>query len=240
MKRVSLFAIIAAVLLGGGAYFYLSGSSGSGAPEVAQAQTPADDHASHEHTGSTGSAGQTVSVDELMAPGEVPDMILGDANAPVTVVEYASLSCSHCRDFHVDTLPEVKKRLVETGKVRFVFRDFPLDQYATAGAMLARCNGDDKYFAVIEAFFAQQSSLLSAQDPFAWLQSFAKQVGYTQESLEACLSNQELMDNLLAVRERASQKFGVSSTPTFFFNGKVRRGGMSVEEFEKEVELAAK
>jgi protein-disulfide isomerase len=181
-----------------------------------------------------------VAMDELMQPGPLPDQILGDANAPVTVVEYASLTCSHCRDFHKETFPEVKKRLIDTGKIRFIFRDFPLDQFATAGAQLARCAGDGKYYPVSSAFFDQQEGLRAAPEPFEWLQTFAKQVGFTQQSFEACLSNQQLTDNIIAVRQRASEKFGVSSTPTFFFNGKVRRGGMSIEEFEKELESTVK
>jgi protein-disulfide isomerase len=133
-----------------------------------------------------------------------------------------------------------EKRYIDTGKVRFIYRDFPLDQYATAGAMLARCGGEGKYFPIVDAFFEQQQGLLTAQDPFEWLQNFGKQVGFTKESLEACLSNQELMDNVIAVRQRASEKFGVNSTPTFFINGKVVRGAMTIEEFEKEIEPLVK
>src|SRR5690606_31547593 len=130
----------------------------------------------------------------------------------------------------------VKERYVDTGKVRFIFRDFPLDNFAMAGSMLARCGGEGKYFPIVDAFFEQQKSLAPGSDAFEWLQSFAKQVGFTEESFEACLSNRELQDNLTAVRQRASEKFGVSSTPTFFINGKIRRGALTIEEFEKEIE----
>lgn len=223
MKRQTLIAVAAAAVIVAGiaAYFVFatqpesSSLSGNAAPSEGPAQ---------------------VAVDDLMAPGPVPEQALGPADAPVTVVEYASLTCSHCAEFAKDTFPEVKKRYIDTGKIRWVFRDFPLDQFATAGAMLARCGGEGKYFPILDAFFEQQDALRAAPEPFAWLQSFAKQVGFTQESFEACLSNQSLTDNILAVRQRASEKFGVSSTPTFFFNGKVRRGGMTIEEFEKELE----
>lgn len=231
MNRSLLIALAATVVIGGGAFYYFTQQSSdaslvSGAAErstpVANAPAPS-------------AAGDTVNLEELLKSGAVPDNALGDPNAPVTVDEYASLTCSHCRVFHDETLPEVKKRLIDTGKVRLIYRDFPLDQYATAGAMLARCAGDGKYFPVVDAFFAKQNELLGAQDPFVWLQGFAKQLGFTQESLEACLSNQGLMDNVLAERQRASEKFGVSSTPTFFFNGRVKRGALSIEEFEKEI-----
>jgi protein-disulfide isomerase len=227
MKRTTLIALaaLAVVVLGAAAYFVFL--------------QPQDDGHGHSTAapGASEEAGPSqVSMDELMNPGPVKDLPLGAADAPVTVVEYASLTCSHCRDFFKETYPEVKKRLIDTGKIRFIFRDFPLDQFATAGAMLGRCAGDDKYHAISEAFFEQQDQMRSAPEPFVWLQTFAKQVGFTQESFEACLSNQSLTDNILAVRQRASEKFGVSSTPTFFFNGKVRRGGMTIEEFEKEIE----
>ena len=224
MKRSTVFALIAAAVIVGAVILLVSlkddyaGAAPGGEPETAAA----------------------INADDLLAPGPLPEQVLGDPNAPVTIVEYASLSCSHCREFHEKTFPEVKKRYIDTGKVRFIFRDFPLDQYATAGSMMARCAGEGKYFPVIAAFFAQQQGLLTAQDPFEWLQNFGKQVGFTKESLEACLSNQELMDNVIAVRQRASEKFGVSSTPTFFINGKVVRGGITIEEFEKEIEPLVK
>jgi protein-disulfide isomerase len=224
MSRQKLIAAIAAALIVAGiaAYFVFATQPESGVSSLSaqeQSEGPAQ-----------------VSMEDLLAPTEIPDQILGKADAPVTIVEYASLTCPHCAAFHAETFPEVKKRFVDTGKVRFIFRDFPLDKFATAGAMLARCAGEGKYFPIIDAFFDQQNALMAAPEPFTWLQSFAKQVGFTQESFDACLSNQALTDNILAVRQRASEKFGVSSTPTFFFNGKVRRGGMNIEEFEKELE----
>jgi protein-disulfide isomerase len=233
MKRTTIFALVAAAILVGLTVFIVSmkddgvalieETGGASTPATAEARTPAP------------SAGPGVSMDELLAPGALPDQVLGNANAPVTVVEYASLSCSHCREFHDKTFPEVQKRLIDTGKIRFIYRDFPLDQYATAGAMLARCS-EGKYFPIVDAFFAQQDGLLSSgENAFKWLQDFAKQVGFTQETMEACLSNQGLMDNILAVRQRASEKFGVSSTPTFFFNGKIKRGALTIEEFEAEL-----
>jgi protein-disulfide isomerase len=222
MKRTTIFALVAAAILVGVTVFIVTmkGEEDTGLPVAAA---------------SNGEAAPTVAMDELLTPGAVPDHVLGDANAPVTVVEYASLSCSHCREFHDKTLPEVKKRLIDTGKIRFIYRDFPLDQYATAGAMLARCS-EGKYFPIVDAFFAQQDGLLnSGENAFKWLQDFAKQVGFTQATMEACLSNQSLMDNIMAVRQRASEKFGVSSTPTFFFNGKIKRGALTIEEFEQEL-----
>jgi protein-disulfide isomerase len=176
---------------------------------------------------------QTPTVEELMAEGPLPEKALGDPKAPVTIIEYASLTCTHCGTFHARTFPTLKSKYIDTGKVRFIFREFPLDNFAAAGFMLARCAEGDKYFPVLDAFFAQQQSFFSAPAPFPWLTNFAKQVGFTQETMEACLANQELLDNVQAVRQRASEKFGVESTPTFFINGKIHRGAMTVEEMEK-------
>src|SRR5205807_3525317 len=99
---------------------------------------------------------QTVSTEELMNPGPLPDQVLGAAEAPVTIVEYASMTCPHCADFHTKTFPELKQRYIDTGKVRFIFREFPLDQLALAGSALARCAGEGKYFPMVETLFSTQ------------------------------------------------------------------------------------
>lgn len=173
---------------------------------------------------------------DLLAPGPLDEQSIGKADAPVTIVEYASLTCPHCADFHNKTFPTLKQKYVDAGKVRFIFREFPLDNYAMAGFMLARCAGEGKYFPVIEAFFQQQSGLMAAPEPYGWVQNFAKQIGFTQPSIETCLANQDLLDGITAVRQRASEKFGVNSTPTFFINGKVHRGYLTVDELEKELD----
>ena len=173
------------------------------------------------------------------APAKLPaapgDMSLGSPKAKVQVVEYASLSCPHCARFHADVFPAFKAKYVDTGKVRFTFREMltPPAEVAAAGFMLARCAGPGKYFPVLDAFFDQQNALLSAKDPYTWIQSFSKQIGFTQDSMESCLSNQDLLDKVMGVRQRAAEKFGVNSTPTFFINGTVHRGEMTIEEMEK-------
>jgi protein-disulfide isomerase len=167
-----------------------------------------------------------------MAPGALPDRVLGNADAPVTIIEYASLTCPHCAQFATTTFPELKKRYIDTGKVRFIYRDFPLDQLAAAGSMLAHCAPAERYFDVIDALFHQQKKW-AVNKPLPPLLAIAKQAGFTQQSFEACLSNQKLLDDLEKGRDRAAKQFGVSSTPTFFINGQIQRGGMSIEELEK-------
>jgi protein-disulfide isomerase len=178
---------------------------------------------------------QTVSSAELMTPGPFPDRALGPANAPVTIIEYASFTCPHCATFATSTYPEFKKRYIDTGKVRFIFRDFPLDELAAAGAMLAHCAGDEKYFDFVEALFQQQSRW-AVNRPLPPLLALAKQAGFTEQSFNACLSNQKLLDDIQKVRERAAKQFGVNSTPTFFINGKKYNGALSIEDIEKAIE----
>ena len=175
-----------------------------------------------------------ISVDELMKPGPLPELVLGDPNAPITVVEYASMTCGHCAQFHNKVFPALKEKYVDTGKVRFIMREFPLDDRAAAASMLARCAGDDKTVPFISVLFAKQEDWAFVRgDPRPELLKLAKQAGFTQESFEKCLTDQKLLDNIAAVRSRAAETFGVNATPTFFINGKKLNGGPTLDEFDK-------
>ena len=184
---------------------------------------------------------------ELMKVGPLGEMVLGDEKAPVTIIEYASMTCPHCASFHETTYPEVKTRYIDTGKVRFIFREFPLDQLAAAGFMLARCAAQDaakgtadpsagsgKYFAMIETLFAQQKDWV-VQRPLQPLLAIAKQAGFSEQAFNECLKNQQVLEGIEEVRQRAATKLNVQSTPTFFINGKLVRGAMTIEEIEKQV-----
>jgi protein-disulfide isomerase len=175
-----------------------------------------------------------VSLAELMTPGPLGDQAMGDPNAPVTIIEYASMTCPHCAHFHETTYPELKKKYVDTGKVRFIFREFPLDPLAAAGSMLARCAGKDKYFPLVDALFAQQKDWV-VQKPLEPMLAIAKQAGFTKQSFDECLANQKMLDGIEESRTRAAQKFNVNSTPTFFINGKIFRGALTPEELDKQV-----
>jgi len=174
---------------------------------------------------------------ELAQPGPDGDVALGSDKAPVTIIEYASMTCPHCAHFSETTFPELKKRYIDTGKVRFIFREFPFDPVAAAGFMLARCAGKDHYMAVIETLFAKQGEWAvdqaHARGP---LQNIAKQLGFTDETFKACLTNQKVLDDIEAVRNRAVQKLGVNSTPTFFINGKKLTGDVPIETLAKEID----
>jgi protein-disulfide isomerase len=127
-----------------------------------------------------------------MTPGRRPNPGPGGPNAPVTIVEYASMTCPHCSHFHETTYPEMKKKYIDTGKVRFIFREFPLDPLAAAASMLARCAGGDKYFPLIETSSAQQKDWV-VQKPLAADVAIAKQAGFTQQSFDECLANQQML-----------------------------------------------
>ena len=178
---------------------------------------------------------QAQTVEGLMEPGPLPDQVLGAADAPVTIVEYASMTCPHCAHFHETTFPELRKRYIDTGKVRFIFREFPLDPLAAAGSMLARCAGEGKFFPMVEMLFSQQKSW-AVQKPLPPLKQLAKQAGFTEQSFEQCLANQKLLDDIEKTRERASTKFGVGSTPTLFINGEKHAGALSIEDLEKKIQ----
>jgi protein-disulfide isomerase len=175
---------------------------------------------------------QDLSQEELLRPGPLPDLVLGKADAPVTVIEYASMTCPHCANFHKTTYTALKTKYIDTGKVRFIFREFPLDELAVAASMLARCAGGEKAMALIDVLFASQDKW-ATRNAVPVLTQIAKQAGFTQKSFEECLSDQKLHDNILAMRERGSKEYKVESTPTLFVNGKMQKGGVSIEELEK-------
>ena len=167
----------------------------------------------------------------LNQPGPLGDMAQGDEKAPVTIIEYASMTCPHCAAFHATTYPELKKRYIDTGKVRFIFREFPLDPLAAAGFMLARCAGPDKYFPMIDTLFQLQKEWVT-QKPLGPLLAIAKQAGMSEQAFNECLQDQKLVDGIEDVRQRG-MKLNVQSTPSFFVNGKPLRGNYTIEDFEK-------
>lgn len=178
-----------------------------------------------------------VPVEELMQPGSLPSLTLGPPDAKVTVVEYASMTCGHCAHFAKDVWPEFKKKYIDTGKIYFVFREYPLDDLAAAGSMLARCIGGEKAFPMIEVLFEKQADWAFGEgNPVPRLFEIAKQAGFTQEAFDKCLTDQKLYDELAAQRERASKVFGVSSTPTFFINGKRLQDAPTMASFDKMIE----
>jgi protein-disulfide isomerase len=184
----------------------------------------------------------TIAPAELMKPDALPEMIMGNEKASVTVIEYASMTCSHCAHFQETTFPELKKRYIDTGKVRYIFREFPLDTLAAAAFMLARCAGEKdstRYFAMVDTMFRQQKQW-TVEKPIPPLMAIAKQAGFTEQAFNACLANQKMLDGIESIRQRAVDKFKVQSTPTFFINGVSYSGAMTIDEMAKAIDPQVK
>lgn len=158
------------------------------------------------------------------------DYSIGPKDAKVVIVEYASLTCPHCANFHTKEMPPIKKEFVETGKVRFVYRDFPLDRTALMAAMIARCAGRDRYFAFLDTFYATQSQWAAASNPQTALMSLARLGGMSQKDFEACTRNEEVQNAILVQRLEASNEYKVKATPTVYVNGASYSGGMTTGE----------
>ncbi|MBO0735437.1 MAG: DsbA family protein [Alphaproteobacteria bacterium] len=169
------------------------------------------------------------------------DRIFGNPDAPITIVEYASLTCPHCAHFANDVLPELKKRWIDTGKAKLVLRDFPLDEPALRAAMIARCAPPDRFYAYVDTFFATQDKWVMARDYREALARLVKLGGMSKEQFDKCLKNTALENKIVEERLVASKELDVNSTPTFFINGTKFTGAPTVEEFDKVLsDLSAK
>ena len=173
----------------------------------------------------------------LLETGELSDRIQGEPDAPVTIIEYASMTCPHCAAFHKNSYPKIKQTYIDTGKARLIFREFPLDKLAAATSMLARCVDDDRFFAFIDILFAQQRNW-ARENPLEPLRKFAKQAGLSDEAFDKCLSNQELLDGIVWIKDRGSSEFNVNGTPSFFVNGEFvsAQQAQDFDEFSQIVE----
>lgn len=207
------------LLAGAAAAAALAGFGAPSMPALAEAAAPA-----------------AVPLDALLAQQALPDLWIGPMDAKVTIIEYASMTCSHCAAFHTQTYPILKTKYIEPGKARFVLREFPLDPLATAAFMLARTAGDDKRNALCDVLFEQQKTWAFTDKPIAALQALVGQAGMSAETFEACLKDQKLYERVVAERDVANSKFGVNATPTFFINGKRIPGELSPEALDKELE----
>jgi len=179
---------------------------------------------------------EAVSVVELMVPGPLGEKSLGNPAAPVTMIEYASMTCPHCAQFHTAVYPDLKKKYIDTGKVRFVFREFPLDALSTAAFMVARCAPEEQYFSAVETMFARQNDWAFVDQPIEELFSVVEPFGFDEAKFGECLRNQDVLNGVNAVGSRGMEQFGVDGTPTFFINGERHGGGLTIDEIDKLIE----
>jgi protein-disulfide isomerase len=184
----------------------------------------------------------------LITPGRadqheamLSERALGNPEAPVTFVEYSSLTCPHCAEFHNETLPQIKETYIDTGKVRFVYRDFPLNTGAAMAAMVARCVDEKRFFGFLDVLYGDLQGWAGSPDPRGQLKLRAQLAGLSADKFDACLENEDLFNGLVAGREQAAETVGVQSTPTFEINGRKVVGGRPFEEFAEIIdeELAA-
>ncbi len=172
---------------------------------------------------------------DVAKPVSLPDMALGPPTAAVTIIEFASMTCPHCAHFNETVFPKIKSEYIDTGKVRYIFREFPLDDIALAASAMARCvAGDDapKYFALVDTLFKEQSDLTSA--PLATINRIGKQAGSSEEAIKTCVDDDpSIRKKIVNDLKYAHEVLKVGSTPSFFINGEMVKGAVSFEEFDK-------
>ena len=161
------------------------------------------------------------------------DRILGKPDAPITIVEYGSLSCPHCAHFATEVLPKLKQKWIDTGKVKLIFRDFPLDQEALRAEMVARCAPPDRYYPLIDSLFENQDKWVVEKDWRAALERLVQFAGIGKKKFDSCFNDKKLEDAVAGSRLMAAQSLGVDATPTFFVNGKKFEGAPTVEAFDQ-------
>lgn len=166
------------------------------------------------------------------------ERILGDPNAPVTIIEYASLTCPHCAKFHNEVLPKIKAEYLDTGKAKLIYRDFPLDGVALKASLLARCAPKERYFAFLDVLFKQQAQWSRAKDPVAALSLIGRLGGIGEKAFQACMSDETLSNFIVQQRADGQKEHSVNSTPTFVINGEIVQGAQPFERFKSIIENA--
>ena len=161
------------------------------------------------------------------------DIVLGSENAPITLIEYASLSCGHCANFYNDVFPELKAKYIDTGKVKFILRDFPFNAAALHGSILARCVSKDNYYDVVHTLFAEQKKWAFDQYFIENLATYGKQYGVTREQFNVCVGDKQLQEKIMERMQEGRKKFAIDSTPSFVLNGQKTEGLNSISRLTK-------
>lgn len=222
-------AVVAVLAVGAGVYLTQSADANGDQAPAAAAEQPAEQIAA-EATSQPNKAAQVVTVLENgIATLGVPD-------APVTVIEYASMTCSHCADFHNRYFPAIKQAYIDTGKVKFEFRPFPLDGLALRASAVATCGGADKYFAYTKTLFATQDSWAFVSDPIEQMANIARLGGMSRAEFDACIADQDLLKRIVEIRAEGTEEHKINATPSFVINGKTVAGEMTPAAFAEHVD----
>ncbi|GAB4224298.1 MAG: DsbA family protein [Kiloniellaceae bacterium] len=216
--------VVAAGAAAGGAYWLTT--SGTPMPGSPQAGAPA-------------APGATPAPAAADMPLFEDDRILGDPAAPVTIIEYASLTCSHCATLHKDTLPSVKKEWIDSGRARLVYRHYPLDELALRAAAAAHCIPGDAFFGFVDVLFQNQEKWSHSQDPIAALRQYAALAGLGPEAFESCITDEAAITRILEKQTDGRTRYSVASTPSLVVNGRLVVGALSYDEFNRVLEQAA-
>lgn len=161
------------------------------------------------------------------------DRVLGKSDAPITIIEYSSLTCPHCAAFHADALPQIKTNWIEEGKAKLIYRHFPLDALALRAAAVANCIEGDRFFAFLDVLYRNQQRWTRNEDPLAAIGKLAALAGLGEERFQACVGNEEEMNRILKAAQKGREEFGIEATPTIIVNGKKMQGAQRYEAFEK-------
>jgi protein-disulfide isomerase len=182
---------------------------------------------------------QTVNGLELADPGPFPDHVLGSPSAAVTIVEYASMTCNHCAMFAIETFPQMKARFIDTGKVRYIVREFPIDGLAIAASMVMRSAADDKYYDIMDELFRHQKEWTAGGRIQQLMTLAVPKMGFSEDSFNACLADEQLFDRVMQALDRA-RALGVGSAPTFFVNGEKHENFVTIGKMTKLIEAHLK
>lgn len=160
---------------------------------------------------------------------------IGTEEANIEIIEFASLTCGHCAKFHNEVFPKIKKEFIDTGKVSFIYQDFPLDKFALKASVIARCSGEKKFFSFLKVLYSKQKDWTRTEDPFRSLLKIAKLGGLKNEEIKVCVGNKSIEDGILKQRLNASKKFDINATPTLYINGEKYDGDLTFEALKLKI-----
>ena len=160
---------------------------------------------------------------------------IGTEEANIEIIEFASLTCGHCAKFHNEVFPKIKKEFIDTGKVSFIYQDFPLDKFALKASVIARCSGEKKFFSFLKVLYSKQKDWTRTEDPFRSLLKIAKLGGLKNEEIKVCVGNKSIEDGILKQRLNASKKFDIKATPTLYINGEKYDGDLTFEALKLKI-----